>query len=122
MKPKKTFLTFLVAIATALVICATPREIVVHTGGGNNGNNQLYLLPPVITYDEDLNELYVMFGTNGTIDIDYVDPAGIPYNYVYGEYHAAYADVTYTCLPTGYYTITIHSVYGVTYYGNFTVS
>lgn len=81
---KKAFLTFWVAVVTVLAISATPTEIVVHTGN-SNGNNQIYVEPPQATYDDDLNELYVYFGSTGTIDIEYVDTLGTPYCYVQGD-------------------------------------
>ena len=109
-------------VATVLSVFATPNEIVVHTGGAGNGYNQIYVERPHITYDEELNELYVYFGTTGTIDLEYDDGTGAPCYFVYGESHTGYTIATYTGLPSGYYTITIHSVYGFTYTGNFTVS
>lgn len=95
--------------------------IVVHSSGGGNGHNQIYVDPPSVTYDDDLNQLYVYFGSTGTIDIEYLDPSGTPYYLVYGESHAGYTSATYNNLPVGYYTITIHSIYGYTYTGNFYV-
>lgn len=121
MTKNRFFLTILAMVATVLSVFATPNEIVVHTGGAGNGYNQIYVEQPHITYDEDLNELYVYFGTSSTIDIEYLDPNGTPYCYVSGEYHYSGYTATYTNLPAGYYTITIHSVYGYTYTGNFTV-
>lgn len=118
---KKAFLTFWVAVVTVLAISATPTEIVVHTGN-SNGNNQIYVEPPYMTYDDDMNELYVYFGTTGTIDFEYDDGTGAPYYYIYGESHVGYTSTIYTGLPAGYYTITIHSIYGYTYTGNFSVS
>lgn len=98
------------------------REVVLHHDGGGNGHDQIYIEPPYVTYDDDLNELYVYFGTTGTIDLEYDDGTGAPYYYIYGESHYGGYTATYTNLPVGYFTITIHSVYGYTYYGNFTVS
>ena len=69
------FLIFLLIIVTSLNLFATPNEIVVHTGGVGNGNNQIYVDPPRVTYDEELNELTVYFGSTGTVDIEYVDTA-----------------------------------------------
>lgn len=122
MTKNRLFLTILVVVATVLSISATPNEIVVHTGGGNQAHDQIYIEPPYVTYDDDLNELYVYFGTTGSIDIEYDDGSGTPYYYIYGESHLGYTSTTYYNLPAGYYTITIHSIYGYTYYGNFTVS
>ena len=122
MTKNRFFLTILAMVATVLSVFATPNEIVVHTGGAGNGYNQIYVERPHITYDEELNELYVYFGTTSTIDIEYIDPNGAPYYYIYDESHYGGYTATYTNLPAGYYTITIHSVYGYTYYGNFTVS
>ena len=98
------------------------KNVVLHHDGGGNGLELVYLDPPVVTYDEELNELYVYFGSTSTIDLVCVDDLGSPYYYVYGEYHSGYTSTTYTYLPSGYYTITIHSIYGYTYTGNFTVS
>lgn len=95
-------------------------DVELHHSGGN-GHNQIYVDPPSVTYDDDLNQLYVYFGSTGTIDIEYLDPSGTPYYLVYGESHAGYTSATYNSLPVGYYTITIHSVYGYTYTGNFSV-
>ena len=120
MKRTSLFFTILAIVATVLPISATPNEIVVHTGGGN-GLNKIYVDPPYVTYDNDLNQLYVYFGSTGTIDIEYLDPTGTPYYLVYGESHAGYTSATYNSLPVGYYTITIHSIYGYTYTGNFYV-
>lgn len=100
---------------------ANEREIVLGQGNLGTGLNQVHVDPPQVTYDDDLNQLYVYFGSTGTIDIEYLDSTGTPYYLVYGESHAGYTSATYNSLPAGYYTITIHSIYGYTYTGNFTV-
>lgn len=66
------------------------KDVVLHQGGCGNGLNQIYIEPPYVTYDDELNELYVYFGTTGTIDIEYVDTLGTPYYLVYGESHVGY--------------------------------
>lgn len=103
------------------VIYANDKEVVMHNPSGNH-HNQIYIENPRVTYDDALNELYVYFGSSGTIDLECDDGTGTPYYYVYGEYHPACDTATYSNLPPGYYTITIHSVYGITYTGNFTVN
>ena len=95
-------------------------DIVIHHSG-SSGYELIYIEPPQVTYDEELNKLYVYFGSSGTIDLECDDGTGTPYYFIYGEYHVACETATYTNLPSGYYTITIHSVYGYTYTGNFTV-
>ena len=80
------------------------REVVLHHGGGK-GLNQVHVDPPQVTYDDELNQLTVYFGSTGNITLEYLD-----------------AIANYSSLPAGYYTITIHSIYGYTYTGNFTVS
>ena len=50
-------------------------EVVLHHGSSNHGFNQIYVDPPRVTYDEELNELTVYFGSTGTVDIEYVDTA-----------------------------------------------
>ena len=57
-------------------------------------------------------------GGNHGFDQISVDP---PY-VTNGESHPGYTSTTYYSLPAGYYTITIHSIYGYTYTGNFSVS
>lgn len=109
-------------IAICPVINAGPEQVIIHSGGNNHGNNQIYIENPRVTYDDALNELYVYFGSSGTIDLECDDGTGTPYYYVYSEYHPACDTATYSNLPPGYYTITIHSVYGITYTGNFTVN
>ena len=117
----KTNLFFLSCVASLCVMNIAANDVVIHSNNGN-GHDQIYVEPPHVTYDDDLNELYVYFGSTGTIDIEYVDTLGIPYYYVYHENHTGYSYALYNGLPSGYYTITIHSIYGYTYYGNFTVS
>ena len=117
---KKIFLVLFFFVVGLLAY--SNHNVVIHTSGGNHGNDQIYVQPPYVTYDDVLNQLYVYFGSTGTIDLEYVDASGTPYYYVYHESHLGYSSTTYNNLPSGYYTITIHSVYGFTYYGNFTVS
>ena len=97
-------------------------EVVLHNVGNNQGHDQIYVEPPSVTYDDELNELTVYFGTAGSIDLMYLDLSGTPEYYIYGENHYGGYTATYSSLPAGYYTITIHSIYGYTYTGNFTVS
>ena len=112
-------------IAAFISVCdfstAYGNDVVIHTNKGN-GNDQISIDPPQVTYDEELNELYVYFGTTGTIDIEYVDALGTPCYFVQGESHVGYTSTIYTGLPAGYYTITIHSIYGYIYTGNFAVN
>lgn len=77
-------------MAAFLAANATPNEIVVHTGGGNQAHDQISIEPPAVTYDDDLNELYVYFGSTSTIDLEYLDSTGLPNYFVYGESHAGY--------------------------------
>jgi hypothetical protein len=98
------------------------KSVVLHQSGGGNGFEQVYINPPVVTYDDDMNELNVYFGSTSTIDLEYLDALGTPCYFVQGESHVGYTSTIYTSLPAGYYTITIHSVYGYIYYGNFTVA
>ena len=117
----------IITISLALLALATfangrnEHEVVLHNGGSNQGFELVYLDPPQVTYDEELNELYVYFGSTSTIDLEYLDSTGSPNYFVYGESHVGYTSTIYTGLPAGYYTITIHSIYGFTYTGNFTV-
>lgn len=101
---------------------ANEREIVLGNGHYGHGNDQINVEPPYVTYDDDLNELYVYFGSTSTIDLEYLDSTGTPNYFVQGESHFGYTSTIYTGLPAGYYTITIHSIYGYTYTGNFSVS
>ena len=116
-------LFFLVAVFISICDFSTAfgNDVVIHTNKGN-GNDQIYIEPPYVTYDDDLNELYVYFGSTSTITLEYLDPIGTPYYYVYNENHVGYTSAIYTNLPVGYYTITIHSIYGYTYTGNFSVN
>ncbi|MEE3414763.1 MAG: hypothetical protein VZR53_05270 [Prevotella sp.] len=115
------FLLTLLAV-TAFANGRNEHEVVLHNGGSNQGFDQIYVEPPQVTYDDDLNELYVYFGSTSTITLEYLDPNGTPYYYVYNENHVGYTSTIYTNLPVGYYTITIHSIYGYTYTGNFSVN
>ena len=118
-------LKFILIIAMTLTICGSAyahRDVVLTHSNSNSGFNQIYIEHPRVTFDEELCELSVYFGSTSTIDLECVDATGTPYYYVYGEYHVACETTTYSNLPSGYYTITIHSVYGITYTGNFTVN
>lgn len=116
---KKIFLFFIIGF-TCNILVASPREVVVHSGN-YNGHGLVYVDPPVITYDDELNELTVLFGSDSTIDIVYDDGTSSPYYYIYGESHYGYTSTTYYDLPAGYYTVTIHGEFGITYTGSFTV-
>ncbi len=120
MKKQIVFLLTLLAV-TAFAYGRNEHEVVLHHSSSSQGHGLVYVEPPQVTYDEELNELYVYFGTTSTIDLVNVNSSGIPFFYVCGENHYGGDTATYTNLPSGYYTITIHSIYGVTYYGNFTV-
>ena len=117
---KRTFLFFVFVLSSSMLMFINSHEVVMQDKK-RPGNDQIYVDPPYVTYDDDLNQLYVYFGSTGTIDIEYLDPTGTPYYLVYGESHAGYTSATYNSLPAGYYTITIHSIYGYTYTGNFYV-
>ena len=116
-----TFTLALLALTT-FANSRNDKDVKLHQAGCGNGYDQIYIEPPYVTYDDNLNELYVYFGSTGTIDLEYDDGTGAPYYYIYGESHYGGYTATYTYLPAGYYTITIHSVYGFTYTGNFTVN
>ena len=116
----------IITISLALLALTTfangrnDHEVVLHHGGSNQGHELVNVEPPVVTYDDDLNVLNVYFGSTSTIDLECVDDLG-PYYFIYGEYHSGNTSTTYSYLPAGYYTVTIHSVYGYTYTGNFTL-
>ena len=66
------------------------KDVLLHQSGGGNGHELVYLDPPQVTYDEELNELYVYFGSSSTIDLECDDGTGTPYYFIYGEYHSGY--------------------------------
>ena len=119
---KTVFLLFALFALSSFANSRNDREVILHHGGGFNGHGLVYVEPPVVTFDEELNELTVFFGSDSTIDLEYDDGTGYPYYYVYGESHYGYTSTTYYDLPAGYYTITIHGEFGMTYTGNFTVN
>ena len=118
---KTVFLLFALFALSSFANGRNDNDVVLHQSGGFNGHELVYLDPPQVTYDVELNELTVYFGSTSTIDLVCDDGTGTPYYFVYGEYHSGNTSTTYYFLPAGYYTVTIHSIYGVTYYGNFTV-
>lgn len=114
-------LSFALLALTTFANGRNEHEVVLHNSSGGIGHELVYLDPPQVTYDEGLNELTVYFGSTSTIDLECDDGTGTPYYFIYGDYHYGNTSTTYYYLPAGYYTVTIHSIYGVTYYGNFTV-
>ena len=80
-------------IAAFISVCdfstAYGNDVVIHTNKGN-GYDQITVEPPYVTYDDDLNELYVYFGSTSTIDLEYLDSTGSPNYFVYGESHVGY--------------------------------
>lgn len=75
MKKIITFSLVLLALTT-FANGRNDKNVVLHQGGCGNGHDQIYIEPPYVTYDDDLNELYVYFGTTGTIDLEYDDGTG----------------------------------------------
>ena len=73
---KKTIVILTFLFVFSLSNNANEREIVLGQGHYGNGHDQIYIEPPYVTYDDDLNELYVYFGTTGTIDLEYDDGTG----------------------------------------------
>lgn len=78
-----TFLLVLLALTT-YANGRNEHEVVLHHGGGN-GNELVYLEPPVVNYDEELNELTVYFGSSSTIDLECNDAIG-PYYYIFKQF------------------------------------
>lgn len=81
----RKIITFSLALL-ALTTFANGRnehEVVLHQGGSNHGYELVYLDPPQVTYDEELNELTVYFGSTSTIDLECDDGIGAPYYIVY---------------------------------------
>ena len=83
---KRTILLFLSFVATFFIVNSSANDVVIHSNTGN-GHDQISVDPPYVTYDDDLNELYVYFGSTGTIDLEYLDPTGMPCTLVNGESH-----------------------------------
>ena len=68
----RKIITFSIALL-ALTTFANGRndkDVVLHHSGCGNGHELVNLEPPQVTYDEELNELYVYFGSSGTIDLE----------------------------------------------------
>ena len=119
---QRTISFFIILLCSCTSMLVSSHEVIMHDPKSNQGHDQIHVDPPQVTYDDDLNQLYVYFGSTGTINIEYLNSTGTRYYLVYGESHAGYTSATYNSLPAGYYTITIHSIYGYTYTGNFSVS
>ena len=88
---KLLFLTLICVLP--FVLYANDKEVVMHNPSGNH-HDQISVDPPYVTYDDDLNELYVYFGSTGTIDLEYLDPTGMPCTLVNGESHPGYTSAT----------------------------
>ena len=70
---KKTILFIVLLFVFSLSNNANEREIVLGQGPLRPGFDQISVDPPTVTYDDDLNELYVYFGSTGTIDLEYLE-------------------------------------------------
>ena len=84
---KRTILIILSFVATLFIVKASANDVVIHSNTGS-GFDQISIEPPHVTYDDDLNELY------GTIDLEYLDPTGMPCTLVNGESHPGYTSAT----------------------------
>ena len=84
-----TFTLALLALTT-FANSRNDKDVKLHQAGCGNGYDQIYIEPPYVTYDDNLNELYVYFGSTGTIDLEYDDGTGAPYYYIYGESHSGF--------------------------------
>ena len=98
---EKTLLFIVALLVTGNTSTAFCNDVVIHSNNGH-GNDHVYFEPPTVTYDDDLNELHVYFGSTSTINIEYTDPTGTPYYYVYGESHVGYTATTYYGHPEIY--------------------
>lgn len=87
---KILFLSIALLALTTFANDRNDKEVVLHNGGSNQGLELVNLEPPQVTYDEELNELYVYFGSSGTIDLECDDGTGTPYYFIYGEYHSGH--------------------------------
>lgn len=58
---RKIILLFLAVLAFASN--ANDREVILHHGGSSQGLDQIYIEHPRVAYDDELNELYVYFGS-----------------------------------------------------------
>ena len=101
---RRTISTLIILLCSCTSMLVSSHEVIMHDPKSNQGHDQIHVDPPQVTYDDELNQLTVYFGSTGNITLEYLDVAN------------------YSSLPAGYYTITIHSIYGYTYTGNFSVS
>ena len=85
---KKSFLLFFL-LMLPFALFANDKEVVMHNPSGSH-YELVDLDPPVVTYDDELNELTVYFGSSSTIDLECDDGTGTPYYIIYGEYHSGY--------------------------------
>ena len=90
---KRTFLIIFLLLSSSMSMFINSHEVLMQDKK-RPGNDQIYIEPPYVTYDDDLNELYVYFGSTGTIDLEYLDPTGMPCTLVNGESHPGYTSAT----------------------------
>ena len=105
---RRTISTLIILLCSCTSMLVSSHEVIMHDPKSNQGHDQIHVDPPQVTYDDELNQLTVYFGSTGNITLEYLD--------------VGYTIANYSSLPAGYYTITIHSIYGYTYTGNFSVS
>ena len=73
---KKSFLLFFL-LMLPFALFANDKEVVMHNPSGSH-YELVDLDPPVVTYDDELNELTVYFGSSSTIDLECDDGTGTP--------------------------------------------
>ena len=71
---KRAFFIVAFVLTSSMQMFIEPHEVLMQDKK-RPGHNQIYVDPPRVTYDEELNELTVYFGSTGTVDIEYVDAA-----------------------------------------------
>ena len=81
----------IVFLLTLLVLPAfangrNDKDVVLHQSGCGNGHELVNLEPPQVTYDDELNELTVYFGSSSTIDLECNDGTGTPYYYIFKQF------------------------------------
>ena len=70
---RRTISTLIILLCSCTSMLVSSHEVIMHDPKSNQGHDQIHVDPPQVTYDDELNQLTVYFGSTGNITLEYLD-------------------------------------------------